>query len=74
MIQFQSKTAVFDNLGDGRERQDDDVRASEMQANLDEQPPAPRVEGIQSLIRLMGRFKILFLIKLTLVKYHILVP
>jgi hypothetical protein len=38
-----SKTAVFDNLGDGKEpiestitqRQDDDVRASEMQANLD---------------------------------------
>jgi hypothetical protein len=43
MIPFQSKTAVFDNLGDGKEpiestitqRQDDDVRASEMQANLD---------------------------------------
>jgi hypothetical protein len=55
MIPFQSKTvAVFDNLGDGTEpiestkmqKQDDDVRASKMKVNLDEQPPAPRVEGM----------------------------
>jgi hypothetical protein len=52
MIPFQSKTAVFDNLGDGKEpiesaitkKQNDDVGASEIQANLDEQPPAPLVE------------------------------
>jgi hypothetical protein len=41
MIPFQSKIAVFDNLGEGKEpiesaitqRQDDDVRSCEMQAN-----------------------------------------
>jgi hypothetical protein len=52
MIPFQSKTAVFDNLGDGKEpiesaitkKQNDDVGASEIQANLDEQPPATLVE------------------------------
>jgi hypothetical protein len=29
------------------QRQDDDVGANEMQANLDKQTPAPRVEGMR---------------------------
>jgi hypothetical protein len=48
MIPFHSKTAVFDNLKDGKEsvksaitqRQNEDVGASEMQVDMDEQPPA----------------------------------
>jgi hypothetical protein len=51
MMPFQSKTAVFRNLGDGKESIESettqmhkiDVGASEMQANLDEQPAAPLV-------------------------------
>jgi hypothetical protein len=55
MMPFQSKTAVFRSLGDGKEsiesattqRQENDIEPSEMLANLDEQPPAPLVERLQ---------------------------